>query len=107
MPSTLIVVHVQVRVKPEADAIQAFRAATIANARASRGEPGVARFDAMQDRDDPTRWVLVEAYRSAEAVAAHKETAHYLAWRDTVAELMAEPRSSRKFVNVDPGDDGW
>jgi len=105
MASTLIVVHVQVRVKP--DAVDTFRAATIANARASRREPGVARFDAMQDRDDPTRWVLVEAYRSADAVAAHKETAHYLTWRDTVADLMAEPRSSRKFVNVDPGDDGW
>ena len=107
MTSTLIVVHVQVHVKPDAGALEAFRAATVANARASRREPGVARFDAMQDRDDPTRWVLVEAYRSAEAVAAHKETAHYLTWRDAVADLMAEPRSARKFVNADPEDDGW
>lgn len=105
MAATLIVVHVQARVKPEA--VEAFRAASLINARASLQEPGVARFDVMQDRDEPTRFVLVEAYRSAEAVAAHKETPHYLAWRDAVAELMAEPRSSRKFVNVHPEDSGW
>jgi len=105
MPSTLIVVHVQVQVKP--DAVAAFRAATVANASASLREPGVARFDVMQDLDDPTRFVLVEAYRSPAAVAAHKETAHYLTWRDTVADWMAAPRSSRKFVNVHPEDAGW
>jgi len=105
MPSTLIVVHVQVQVKP--DAVAAFRAATVANASASLREPGVARFDVMQDLDDPTRFVLVEAYRSAAAVAAHKETAHYLTWRDTVADWMAAPRSSRKFVNVHSEDAGW
>ena len=105
MPSTLIVVQVQIQVKP--DAVEAFRAAAVANARASLREPGVARFDVMQDLDDPTRFVLVEAYRSPAAVAAHKETAHYLTWRDTVADWMAEPRSSRKFVNVHPEDAGW
>jgi autoinducer 2-degrading protein len=105
MPSTLIVVQVQIHVKP--DAVEAFQAASVANARASLREPGVARFDVMQDRDDPTRFVLVEAYRSPAAVAAHKETAHYLTWRDTVADWMAEPRSSRKFVNVHPEDAGW
>jgi (4S)-4-hydroxy-5-phosphonooxypentane-2,3-dione isomerase len=105
MPSTLIVVHVQIQVKP--DAVEAFRAATVANARASLREPGVARFDVMQDLDNPTRFVLVEAYRSPAAVAAHKETAHYLTWRDTVADWMAEPRSSRKFGNVHPEDAGW
>jgi (4S)-4-hydroxy-5-phosphonooxypentane-2,3-dione isomerase len=105
MPSTLIVVHVQVQVK--ADAVEAFRAATTANARASLLEAGVARFDVLQDLADPTRFVLCEAYRSPEAVAAHKETAHYQTWRDAVADLMATPRSSRKFVNVHPEDAAW
>jgi (4S)-4-hydroxy-5-phosphonooxypentane-2,3-dione isomerase len=101
----LHIVHVYVHVLP--DAVDAFRAATLENARASLREPGVARFDVVQDREDPTRFVLVEAYRSAAAVAAHKETAHYQTWRDAVAPLMAEPRSSRKFVNVHPDDAGW
>jgi autoinducer 2-degrading protein len=105
MPSTLIVVHVQVHVK--ADAVEAFRAATTVNARASLLEPGVARFDILQDLVDPTRFVLCEAYRSPVAVAAHKETAHYHTWRNAVAELMAEPRTSRKFVNVHPEDAAW
>jgi (4S)-4-hydroxy-5-phosphonooxypentane-2,3-dione isomerase len=105
MPSTLIVVHVQVHVK--ADAVEAFRAATIANAQVSLLEAGVARFDVLQDLDDPTRFVLCEAYRSAAAVAAHKETAHYQTWRDAVADLMAESRASRKFVNVHPEDAAW
>lgn len=102
---SLLVVHVQVRVKPEA--VDAFLAATLANARASVQEPGVARFDVVQQADDPTRFVLVEVYRSAEAPARHKETTHYAAWRDAVAPMMAEPRSSVKFVNVFPGDGGW
>jgi quinol monooxygenase YgiN len=65
------------------------------------------RFDLLQDRDDPTRFVLVEIYRGSEAAAAHKQTAHYAAWRDAVATLMAEPRSSVKYVNVSPADAGW
>jgi quinol monooxygenase YgiN len=105
MANDLQIVHVYVHVLP--DAVEAFRAATLANARASVKEPGVARFDVVQDRDDPTRFVLVEAYRSPAAVAAHKETAHYQTWRDAVAPLMAEPRSSRKFVSVHPDDAGW
>ena len=104
MPESLLVVEVSVHVK--ADAVEAFRAATLANARASVREPGIARFDFLQDRDDPTRFVL-EVYRTAEAPAAHKATAHYAAWRDAVADLMAEPRTSRKFVNVFPEDAGW
>ena len=102
---SLLIVHVHVRVKPEA--IEAFRAATLANARASVQEPGIARFDIAQQTDDPTRFVLVEVYRSADAPARHKETAHYAAWRDAVAPLMAEPRSSVKFGNVFPADAGW
>ena len=105
MSTTLLVIHVDVHVKP--DAVEAFRAATLANARASVAEPGVARFDVIQDRDDRTRFVLVEVYRTLDAPAAHKETAHYQTWRDTVADLMAEPRTSRKFVNVFPDDGGW
>ncbi len=102
MSGTLLVVHVHCHVKP--DAVEAFREATLINARASLHEPGVARFDVVQDRDDERRFVLVEAYRTAEAPAAHKLTAHYLRWRDAVADLMAEPRTSRRFVNLHPDD---
>jgi quinol monooxygenase YgiN len=91
----------------KSDRIDAFRAATIDNARHSVEEPGVARFDVLQQSDDPTRFLLVEVYRSPDAVAAHKETAHYLRWRDTVADLLVEPRSSVKFANVFPADEGW
>ena len=105
MPGSLIVVHVHARVLPEA--VEAFRAASIANARESIREPCVARFDVVQSTEDPTRFVLVEVYRTAEAPAAHKATAHYARWRDAVADLMAEPRSSVKYVNVAPDDSGW
>jgi quinol monooxygenase YgiN len=88
------------RVKPEH--VEAFKQATIANARESLKEPGIARFDFTQQQDDPARFVLVEAYRTPEASAAHKETKHYALWRDTVAPMMAEPRSSVKFFNVYP-----
>jgi quinol monooxygenase YgiN len=101
----MLVVHVQVHVKP--DSLSAFQAATVENARNSVQEPGIARFDIVQQIDDPTRFVLVEVYRDAEAPARHKETAHYQIWRDTVAAMMAEPRSSRKFQNVFPEDSGW
>jgi quinol monooxygenase YgiN len=98
----MLIVHVHVRVKPES--IEAFKAATIENARASRAEPGIARFDFLQQSDDPCRFLLVEAYRLAEAPAAHKETAHYQRWRDTVAPMMAEPRQSTRLSNLDPQD---
>jgi len=100
-----IVVHVHARVKP--DAVEPFRAATLDNARASVREPGVARFDVVQSTEDPTRFVLVEVYRTADAPAAHKQTAHYARWRDAVADLMAEPRTSARYVNVFPEDGGW
>ncbi len=105
MPGSLIVVHVHARVK--SDAVEAFRAASVENARASLREPGIARFDVVQSTEDPTRFVLVEAYRTADAPAAHKATAHYARWRDAVADLMAEPRTSAKYVNVAPEDAGW
>lgn len=101
----MLVVHVHVHVKPEC--VEAFKKATLANARASLMEPGVARFDVVQQQDDPTRFVLVEAYRDDAAAAAHKETRHYPVWRDTVAPMMAEPRSSVKFDNVFPEDGDW
>ena len=101
----MLIVHVHVHVKPEC--VEAFKQATLANARESLKEPGIARFDAVQQQDDPTRFVLVEAYRDAQAPAAHKETRHYQVWRDAVAPMMAEPRSSVKFGNVFPDDQGW
>jgi autoinducer 2-degrading protein len=101
----MLIVHVYVKVKP--DCIDAFREVTIENARQSLKEPGIARFDVVQQNDDPTRFVLVEAYRSVEATAAHKSTAHYASWRDRIESLMAEPRSSVKYSNVFPGEEGW
>ncbi len=105
MSNSLLIVHVHVHVKPES--IEAFREATLANARASVKEPGIARFDVIQDSEDPARFVLVEVYKTPQAPAAHKETAHYLTWRDTVAPMMAEPRTSRKYVNRFPEDTEW
>lgn len=101
----MLLVHVQVQVKPEC--IEAFKAATLANARASVQEPGIVRFDVVQQLDDPARFVLVEVYRTAAAPALHKETSHYATWRDTVAPMMAGPRTSVKFENVFPQDAGW
>jgi quinol monooxygenase YgiN len=105
MSQGLLILHVHVHVKPEH--VDAFREATLANARESVKEPGIARFDVAQDTEDPTRFVLVEVYRTPEALAAHKETAHYLKWRETVTPMMAEPRTSRKYVSCFPGNEGW
>jgi quinol monooxygenase YgiN len=99
------IVHVHIHVKP--DSVEAFRQATLANARQSVQEPGIARFDVLQQADDSARFILVEAYRTAEAPAQHKETAHYQTWRDTVADMMAEPRTSVKYANIFPGGEGW
>jgi autoinducer 2-degrading protein len=101
----MFIVHVYVQVKPES--VEAFKAATMENARNSVQEPGVARFDVIQQQDDATRFVLVEVYRTSADPGKHKETAHYAKWRDTVAEMMAEPRSSVKYDNVFPDDGGW
>ncbi len=105
MSNSLLLVHVHVRVKPES--VEPFRRATRENAEQSVREPGVARFDVVQDAEDPTFFVLVEVYRDSQAPAAHKETAHYEKWRDAVAEMMAEPRWARKYVNVFPEDERW
>jgi len=98
----MLIVLVQVKVKSAN--LDAFKAATIRNAQESRKEPGIARFDVLQQQDDPTRFTLVEGYRSADAPAAHKQTSHYQNWRETVESMMAEPRQSTKFGNLDPGD---
>jgi autoinducer 2-degrading protein len=94
----MVIIHVHVHVKPES--IEAFKQATLENARNSVREPGCARFEVMQQADDPTRFVLVEAYCTPEAHAAHRETAHYPKWRDTVESMMAKPRTSVKYVEV-------
>lgn len=101
----MLIVHVHVNVKPEC--VEAFRQATVENASKSVEEPGIARFDVIEQQDDATKFILVEVYRDAEAAAAHKNTAHYAKWRDTVAPMMAEPRHAVKFTNVFPDDTGW
>lgn len=94
----MLIVHVHVHVK--ADCVEAFRAATIENARESVKEPGIARFDVVQQADDSTRFVLVEAYRTADAPTKHRETAHYTKWRDAVTSMMAEPRTRAEYGEV-------
>ena len=101
----MLVVHVSVHVK--ADRIEDFKAATVENASNSVREPGIARFDVVQRQDDPSRFVLVEVYRTAADPARHKETPHYQKWRDAVEPMMAEPRTSAKYANVFPPDTGW
>ncbi len=99
------IVLVHVHVKPEI--VDAFKQATIENASYSVKEEGIERFDVIQQVDDPTRFILVEVYKTANASAAHKETAHYAKWRDTVAEMMVEPRQGIKYSNIYPEDSNW
>ncbi|MCG6191195.1 putative quinol monooxygenase [Maribellus maritimus] len=101
----MFIVHVFVHVKE--DRIEDFKTASVENAENSINEPGIARFDVVQQQDDPTRFVLVEVYHTEEDPAKHKETSHYKKWRDTVADMMAEPRSALKFFNVHPDEKGW
>jgi (4S)-4-hydroxy-5-phosphonooxypentane-2,3-dione isomerase len=101
----MLIVHVHVHVKPES--AEAFREASIENARNSVKEAGIARFDVIQNAADPARFVLVEVYRRADARAEHRATAHYAKWRDAVADMMAEPRSGVEYQNVFPPDEGW
>ena len=101
----MLIVHLFVHVKPAQ--LEAFQAATLENASKSMQEPGVARFDGIQQQDDPTRFVLVEVYRTSDDPARHKGTTHYQKWRDTVADMMAEPRTSIKYTNIFPDEQGW
>jgi quinol monooxygenase YgiN len=101
----MFIVHVFIHVKP--DQVEAFKSATIENASNSIKEPGVARFDIIRQMDDSTRFVLVEVYRTPDDPGRHKETTHYQKWRDTVADMMAEPRTSIKYTNIFPDEQGW
>jgi (4S)-4-hydroxy-5-phosphonooxypentane-2,3-dione isomerase len=101
----MLIVTVHVHVKPES--VDAFKELTIMNASNSVQETGIARFDFLQQADDPTRFTLIEVYKDETAPAKHKETAHYKAWRDGVTDMMAETRYSIKYSNVFPGDEGW
>lgn len=101
----MVIIHVFVHVKP--DHVEAFKTATIENARNSLKEEGVIRFDVIQQKDDPARFVLVEVYRTPDDPGRHKETMHYQTWRDTVADMMAEPRTSIKYANVFPDKPDW
>lgn len=86
----MLIVHVHVHVKPES--VENFRVATMENARSSVKEPGIARFDVVQQQGDASRFVLIEVYRTHEAPVAHRQTDHYTKWRDAVESMMAEPR---------------
>ena len=101
----MLIVHVHVHVKPES--VAAFRDATLRNARFSVREPGVVRFDVIQQADAPSHFVLIEIYRTPEAPAEHKATPHYAAWRDAVADMMAEPRTSLRYNALFPEALGW
>ncbi len=101
----MLIVHVHVHVK--AEHVEEFKQATIVNAENSRKEPGIARFDVLQHEDDPTRFVLSEVYRDKAATVAHKETAHYFKWQETVTPWLAEERTRTWFRNVSPDDQGW
>ena len=101
----MLVVHVHVHVKTEF--VEDFKKASLENAKNSVKEPGIARFDLVQSLDDPTWFVLVEVYKTSEAPVAHRETAHYQKWRDSVAPMMAEPRFSVKYNNLFPDDSKW
>ena len=101
----MLIVQVEIHVLP--DHLDAFREATLENARNSRKEPGIARFDMLQHADDPTRFQLMEVYRDQDAPGKHRETAHYLAWVEKVTPMLAEPRTRQWYTNIDPGDDGF
>ena len=101
----MLIVNVQVWVKPEK--IQQFIEATKKNAKASMKEPGIARFDFIQQKDNPARFMLVEVYRDEDSPAEHKKTRHYAEWRDTVEPMMAAPRESIKYINIFPDENEW
>ena len=101
----MLILIVNIHIKP--DRVEAFRSATLENARNSLREAGIARFDVLQQADEPARFVLVEVYRNAEAPAKHKGTAHYQAWAAAVADMLVEPRTRATYANVYPADEGW
>jgi (4S)-4-hydroxy-5-phosphonooxypentane-2,3-dione isomerase len=101
----VIVLLVHLRVKPEV--LEAFKTVTLDNARNSRLEPGVAQFALVQQADDPTKFVIIEAFRDEAAIEAHRQAPHYLRWRDAATDMMAEPRYAIRATNIDPSDGEW
>ena len=101
----MYIVHVHIHVKP--DQVEAFKQASINNAQNSIQEPGIARFDVIQQADDPTRFVLVEVYRTPDDPTKHKETTHYNKWREVAEPMMAEPRTRTVYANIFPADENW
>jgi len=101
----MLVVHVHIHLKREH--LEAFLVETSRNAAASVEEPGVHRFDVLQDESDGTHVVLSEVYVDQAAADAHKQTAHYARWQDAVAEMMTEPRTRTRFTSVFPDEAGW
>ncbi len=101
----MYIIHVHIRVKPES--IEAFRNASLENARNSILEPGIARFDVLQEADDPSHFELIEVYRTADDSAKHKETAHYNKWRELAEPMLAEPRTRTRYINLFPADEDW
>jgi (4S)-4-hydroxy-5-phosphonooxypentane-2,3-dione isomerase len=101
----MLILIVNLHVKPEC--LEAFREATMENARHSRQEPGIVRFDFLEQSDDSTRFALVEVYRDADAPVRHRETAHYNTWVQKVPDMLVEPRTRTFFSNVSPSDQGW
>lgn len=101
----MFVVTVSIHVKPEH--VAAFVEATLDNARHTRQEPGNLRYDVLGHSQDSARFTLYEAYRTADDFAAHQQSEHYFRWKQTVAEWMAEPRSSVKHESLFPPDSDW
>jgi autoinducer 2-degrading protein len=99
------IVHVHVHVKTEK--VADFISATQLNARKSILEEGIARFDVVQLMQDPTRFILLEVYRSIEATSKHKETEHYHIWKESVESMLAEPRTRFEYQNIYPDDSSW
>jgi autoinducer 2-degrading protein len=99
----IVIINVHVKI----DNIDQFKIATLDNASHSIQEPGVVRFDVYQQSDDPSQFTLVEIYRTADDPGRHRETAHYLRWRDAVADMMAEPRTRNTYNAVYPPEDAW
>ncbi len=97
----------QVMFHVKAEHVETFKTITLENARNSVREPGIARFDFVQQAEDPTRFALVEVFRDAEAPARHRETAHFQAWLAAVGDLLVEPRTRQQYTNIFPNDTGW
>jgi (4S)-4-hydroxy-5-phosphonooxypentane-2,3-dione isomerase len=101
----MVIVHVFVKIKP--DMTEPFKAATLKNAQNSIKEPGILRFDFIQQEDDPLCFLLVEVYKDSNAVAQHKETSHYAEWREKAEHMIAQPRTSTRYVGIFPEDKEW